>query len=87
MTTDNPTYGDLVTVAMNLNAEGQTSRAQLISNTADYVKKLEWEVHRLRTTIKTFSGDCGWDVPNLDDFGQYEIDGRTLKALLAAIRE
>ena len=72
MSIDNPTYDDLLTVANNLKAEGQTSRALLVFNAAANVYKMQAVIEAAR---KLYHADTN------------EKDSAAWKELGAAFRE
>jgi hypothetical protein len=55
MSSKEPTPDDLRTIADNLHAEGQTSRAEVLTNAAEQLAALEAENKALREALKPFA--------------------------------
>src|SRR5512139_939851 len=85
MTAQNPTPDDLRTIANNMVAERQTSRAEVLRNAARTIESLRKDNARLREAI-VYTLD-GFDVSTMPDLMVYTLTGDTLKRLAASLEE
>jgi DNA-binding FadR family transcriptional regulator len=53
MTAQHPTKHDLLAISLNLQAEGETSRAEVISNAAKLIEAQAAELAALRAEVET----------------------------------
>jgi hypothetical protein len=84
MTAQNPTPDDLRTIARNLEAEGHTSRAEVLNNAADEFARLQ-VIERVFFKLVSPDGfhQCGTneECPECDEVGTH-AEGCELDAVL-----
>lgn len=77
MTSSNPTPDDLRTIAENMKAEGQTSRAEVLVNAAQRMERLEGYLNQFREIVKESAASIYTDVDEL--VREFDLLGRNEK--------